>query len=134
MIIKQNVPLVCTDNPAACKAYYETHFGFKTTFDSGNFVGLKSADGAVELSFMRSGDGEMMTSYNDRSLLFCFLVDDVDSSYKSLCDSGLSFTQPPTDNPWGDRSAITVDPLGIQVYLYSPIPVSDKFRAFIKDE
>ena len=133
MKIKQNVPLVCTPEPAIQKAYYEKHFGFKTIFDSDNFVGLRSADGAVEMSFIKPGEEEMMTPYNSKSLLFCFEVDDVDASHKALCDSGLTFVQPPTNNPWGDRSAITIDPLGIQVYVYSVIPVSEKFEAFVKE-
>ena len=133
MKIKQNVPLVCTDNPSVQKEYYEKHFGFNTVFDSGDFVGLRSQDGATEMSFMRDAGQEMMTPYDSKSLVFCFQVDDVDSSYQTLCDGGLSFVQPPTDNPWGDRSAITMDPLGIQVYLYSEIPVSDKFKSFVKE-
>ena len=133
MKINHNVPLVCTTEPALAKAYYEKHFGFRTIFDAGSFVGLRSADGAVGISFMKPGEEEMMTPYNSRSLLFCFEVDDVDATHRALCDSGLAFVQPPTDNPWGDRSAITVDPLGIQVYVYSVIPVSDKYKAFVKE-
>ena len=133
MKIKQNVPLVCTDNPAASREYYEKHFGFKTVFDSENFIGLRSADDAFEMSFMRDGGEGMMTPYDSKSLVFCFQVDDVDSSYQALCDSGLTFVQPPTNNPWGDRSAITLDPLGIQVYLYAPIPVSDEYKPYVKE-
>lgn len=133
MKIKQNVPLVCTGNTAAAKDYYEKYFGFKTVFDSGDFVGLKSNDGEVEISFMRDQGCKMMTPYDNKSLVFCFQVDDVDGSYQTLCDSGLSFVQPPTDNPWGDRSAITMDPLGIQVYLYTPIAMSDELKQFVKE-
>ncbi|MBN2715854.1 MAG: VOC family protein [Deltaproteobacteria bacterium] len=133
MKIKKNVPLVCTADPAIAQAYYERHFGFRTIFDSGNFVVLRSADGAIEMSFTKPGKEEMMTPYNSKSLVFCFEVDDVDASYRALCNSGLTFVQPPTDNSWGDRSAITVDPLGIQVYVYSSIPVSDRFKAFVKE-
>lgn len=133
MKIKQNVPLVSTENPKASKEYYEKYFGFKTIFDSEFFVGMRSKDGAFEMSFMSSKDGTAIPPLNEKSLYFCFEVDDVDSAYEALCDRGLSFVQPPTDNPWGDRSAITVDPLGIQVYLYTNIPSSDEFKTYIKE-
>ena len=39
---------------------------------------------------------------------------------------------PLKDNPWGDRSFISIDPVGVSIYVYSPIEVSEEFKRYFK--
>ncbi len=42
----------------------------------------------------------------------CFLVDDVDKTYRNLKDKGVEFVTEPKDRPWGVRDATIIDPDG----------------------
>jgi len=48
---------------------------------------------------------------------FYFFVDDVDRVYRDLTGRGVSFDQPPTDEPWKHRVARLRDPEGRTVCL-----------------
>jgi predicted enzyme related to lactoylglutathione lyase len=132
MKIKKNVPLVMTDNLDGEKAFYCEHFGFRPTFDNGEYLGLVSEDGGCEISFMKPMCGQS-TMLNNGSLVFCLEVDDVDKEHARLAAAGMEFRQAPKDNPWGDRSAIAIDPVGISVYIYKVIPPSSEFAKYFKE-
>ena len=70
--------------------------------------------------------------YAGHGATLCFQVDDVDTECQRLAQAGLPIVVPLKDNPWGDRSFISVDPAGVSVYVYSPIEVSDEFRKYFK--
>jgi len=126
MQIKKNVPLVTTDKTEELKAYYCEHFGFRPVFDNGDYIALASADDGFEISFMKPM-GECAKLNNGEGFTLCFEVDDIDPEYERLQKQGVQFVQPPQDNPWGDRSAIAVDPIGIGVYIYKTIPPTEEF-------
>jgi lactoylglutathione lyase len=42
----------------------------------------------------------------------CFLVDDVDNTYRNLEDKEVNFVTKPKDQPWGVRDATFLDPDG----------------------
>jgi len=44
-------------------------------------------------------------------------VEDVDAEYERLLADGLAFREQPTDQPWGERTCVTVDPNGVLIYL-----------------
>ena len=46
-----------------------------------------------------------------------FLVDDVDRTYEELRRRGVAFDSPPSDQPWGARTATLRDPDGNNIYL-----------------
>ena len=46
-----------------------------------------------------------------------FKVDDVDAAYAELVDAGAEPVMPPTDRPWGQRTAYVRDPDGHLVEL-----------------
>ena len=46
-----------------------------------------------------------------------WIVDDVDKAYESLRENGVTFTQPPTKQPWGGYMAMMQDPDGNVFYL-----------------
>ena len=132
MRIKKNVPMMTTNKIDAEKAFYGDHLGFRPTVDTGNYLGLASRDGTCEIAFMRPMGGEAVTDEN-ASLSFCLEVDDVDGEFERLEGEGVTFAQPPKDNPWGDRSAIAVDPIGISVYIYKMIPPSPEYAKYFKE-
>lgn len=132
MKIKKNVPLITTDNLEGEKAFYCDHFGFRPTFDNGEYLGLVSEDGGCEISFIKPMCEEAKMLDNG-SLAFCLEVDDVDKEHARLEAAGVTFRQAPKDNPWGDRSAIAVDPVGISVYIYKVIPPSSEFAKYFKE-
>lgn len=48
-------------------------------------------------------------------------VDDVDSAYEELKSRGVEFLRPPTDQPWGLRTAYFADPEGNLWEINQPI-------------
>jgi uncharacterized glyoxalase superfamily protein PhnB len=118
---KKLVPIVITEKLQQVKAYYVEHFGFSVDVENEQYLGLKAAgDAGIELSFM-APEGDALKCFEGQGVIHCFEVEDVDAEYERLRQRGLVMVQPPQDNPWGDRSTITVDPVGINIYIYRPI-------------
>lgn len=46
-----------------------------------------------------------------------FLTDDVDALYETLVEKSVAFLCPPTDRPWGERTAYFKDPDGYLVEI-----------------
>ena len=44
-------------------------------------------------------------------------VEDLDGMYQTLSTNGVTFTQPPTQMPWGDKAAWMSDPDGNSFFL-----------------
>jgi lactoylglutathione lyase len=59
-------------------------------------------------------------------MFLCADVDDVDTAYKDLMAKGVSFIQPPTDQPWRMRTAYFADPAGNLWELRRQIPAAPK--------
>ncbi|MCP4674448.1 MAG: glyoxalase [Deltaproteobacteria bacterium] len=132
MQIKKNTPLITTDQIESLKVFYCEHFKFKPVFDNGDFLCLQSEDRSCEISFMKPGC-EDTKPHQGMSMTFCFEVDDVDLEHKRLSERGVQIAQPPQDNPWGDRSTIAVDPIGIGVYIYKMIPPAEEYSKYFKE-
>jgi uncharacterized glyoxalase superfamily protein PhnB len=132
MQIKKNTPLITTDKIEELKAFYCDHFGFKPVFDKGDFLCLASSDKNCEISFMKP-TCEDTKPHHGMNITFCFEVKDVDSEHDRLISRGVQFVQPPKDNPWGDRSAIAVDPIGIGVYIYKMIQPTEEYTKYFKE-
>ncbi len=132
MQIKKNTPLLTTDKIDDLKDFYCRQLGFKSVFDNGDFVCLKSADSTCEISFMKPTNDETKP-HEGMSVTFCLEVEDVDAEHDRLANRGVQIIQPPKDNPWGDRSTIAVDPIGIGVYIYKMIEPTDEYTKYFKD-
>ncbi len=135
MRVKKSVPLIITDKVEEQKNFYCENFGFHPLFDNGDYLALASNDGSCEIAFMKpcktESTGEKINS--PKSLIFCFEVDNTDVEYARLCKKGIEFIQVPQDNPWGDRSAILSDTIGISIYIYNAIPMTEEFSQFVKE-
>ncbi len=126
MRMNKLVPLVTTDKLREVKAFYRKHFQFEVIFENESYLGLRSpGEGGSEIGFMLP-EGEQPL-YAGQGLTFCFEVPDVDAEHDRLRSAELPVLRELQDNPWGDRSFIVSDPIGVAIYLYKPIPPSAEF-------
>ena len=136
MQIKNIVPLATVSDTAqlnAAKEFYLRHFGFRISFENESYLGLKApgaSDG--ELGFMLP-DQPQGPSYGGAGMTYCLQVEDVDAEHERLTAAGLEPVMPLGDRPWGDRSFVVQDPVGIHIYIFKPIPPTAEFAASIKE-
>lgn len=96
------------------REWYRRHLNLDTEWDTDSFVLLTGDDGA-RLGLHR---GDPLTEPGAVQLHFA--VTDVDSTYRSLRNQGVEFTDRPTDTEWGHRTATCHDPAGHTVELFTP--------------
>jgi PhnB protein len=104
---------------------------------------LKKAFNAIELSVMKLTDGkirhaELMIDdsmimlsdatekYPPMPGMYYLYVADVDTAYQTALDAGAISLTPPTDQPYGDRTAGVKDPGDNQWWLASPSKTTTK--------
>jgi len=127
------VPMMLAADLPALKDFYTSKLGFEVTWDSESYLGLRAGDEAgPELSFMTPCD-EQQPLTDGRGVTYCLQVADVDAEHERLAADGVTVVQPPKDNPWGDRSCIVLDPLGISLYVYSVIEVDPEFKQYVQE-
>ena len=131
MVPKKIVPLITTPSLDALRAFYIDRLGFTATFDSPMYLGLRWGK-HVEVAFMPS-DTCAQASFNGKGLSLCLEVENVDAEHDRFRSLGIEIVQEPRDNPWGDRSFVALDPVGIALYLYQPIQPDPEFAAFAKE-
>lgn len=67
-------------------------------------------------------DEGYLQPHNNRSVIFDFLVEDVDSAFIELQNKGIkTFVNEPTNMPWGNRSLLFKDPDGNLINFFKPI-------------
>ncbi|MCP4455084.1 MAG: hypothetical protein GY809_26785 [Planctomycetes bacterium] len=103
------------------------------TFEYANqHIGMQSkGNEGVMISFM--APNEQTPPYGGRGVTLCLEVEDVDAQSERLTAAGLPIVVPIQDNPWGDRSFISVDPAGVSVYVYSPTEPTEEFKKCFRD-
>jgi catechol 2,3-dioxygenase-like lactoylglutathione lyase family enzyme len=126
--IKQMTPLVTTDKLDALRTFYCEHLGFRPTFDSPGFLGLRS--GKTEVGFMKPCEGQ--PTFGGAGVTICLEVENVDAEHDRLKTEGVEVTVPLRDNPWGDRSFTVVDPAGVALHIFRPIEPTEEFKQYIK--
>ncbi len=132
MKMKKLVPIITLGEFEGIKEFYQNHFDFKVTFESAEFLSLSPKDqDEIEIAFMKPNDKEQPV-FNKQGLTYCFEVDDVDVEYERLGNESVTIIIPIQDNPWGDRSFIISAPVGISLYIYSPIPPAQDFKQYHK--
>ena len=132
MKIKRLSPIVTTEKLDEVRAFYTQYLDFKVVFDyPGGYLGLRSGqDEAIEISFMTPC--EQGQPYGGHGVTLCMEVDDVDAEHERLSGAGVPVVVPLKDNPWGERSFISIDPVGVSIYVYSPIEVTEEFKQYFK--
>ena len=132
MKINRLSPIVTTEKLDEVRTFYTQHLGFRVVFDyPSGYLGLRSMqDEAIEISFMTPC--EQGQPYGGHGVTLCMEVDDVDAEHERLSRAGVSIVVPLKDNPWGDRSFISIDPVGVWIYVYSPIEMTEEFKQYFK--
>lgn len=129
MKMKQIVPIMTTNKLAELKEFYTKHFDFKVNFDAPQYLGLVfEGKTSMEIGFMTPG--ENCVEFSGQGLTLGLVVENVDAEYDRIKNAGLNIVQKPQDNPWGDRSTIVTDPIGIAVYIYQPIEPTEEFKKY----
>lgn len=116
MRLNKLIPLFTVTSLAEVKAFYTKHFAFTPAMESEAYLGLASPSGP-EVAFMKV-DAYAPTPCSGEGVTLCLEVADVDAEAARLAKAGLPVVVPLRDNPWGDRSVIFRDPVGIHVYVY----------------
>ena len=120
------------ENPRASCDFYTKHLGFIPVFDSPDYVHLCHTRNSVELALMRSGECSQMKEFEKSTVgsgMWLGLdVTNADTEYDWLKQKGVEIVQPPTDQPWGERTFVVRDPDGVLVYLAHKIPVAESFK------
>lgn len=132
MKTKRIVPIITTPDFDGIKEFYQNHFGFKVTFEGGDFLSLSAENQAeMEISFMKPASPEQPV-FNKQGLTYCLEVEDVDAEFNRLSEQSVDMLQTIQDNPWGDRSFIINAPAGIQLYIFKPIPMTEEYKQYLK--
>jgi uncharacterized glyoxalase superfamily protein PhnB len=120
---------IVSDRLKETRAFYETHFAARASFDCGWYVVLNlggTADGP-ELCLKEPREGEQ--PYAGGTVLN-LTFDDVDAVYAAIAARGVTPVMPLEDHPWGDRGFAVADPSGQVVYCLTPIEPSPEFSQY----
>lgn len=98
----------------------------KRAFGAREIAKYASPDGVVQHAEIRVGSsmvemGEAHGKYAPMAAMFYLYVPDVDRTYNSALAAGATSMSPPTDQPYGDRSAGVKDAFGNQWYIATHI-------------
>ena len=129
MVPNKIIPLVTTQSLDAVRAFYIDKLGFTATFDAPMYLGLMWGE-HVELAFMTP---DTCPTFEGHGLSLCLEVDDVDAEYDRFQSLGVKIAQELRDNPWGDRSFVALDPVGIALYVYKPTQPAPEFEGYVKE-
>lgn len=109
-----------TEKLEMTRNYYASYFGFRVIFDSPFYVHMGRESGeqiGVLLASSDAGQTEFEKGTTGEGLWVSIEVDDVDAEFSRLTGEGLLFRDEPTDQPWGERTCVTVDPNGVLIYI-----------------
>jgi lactoylglutathione lyase len=116
-----------------CKTFYRDTLGLKATEYDPEHVAVHMDN--VYFLLLEVGAAAHMISEQALQLsieggphgLLAAGVEDVDAAYETLKAKGVTFLRPPTDQPWGLRTAYFADPEGNLWEINQPIaPMSEK--------
>ena len=110
------IPLFCTNQLDATKAFYRDHLGFQISTEMEGYAELERGTGGPKLGFM-SPDGEMWKPATAQGLCYAFQVEDADAEHARLQREGVTILAPPEDKPWGERGFLAADPNGLALYF-----------------
>ena len=110
------VPLFCTQQIDATKAFYQEHLGFGVAVEMPGYVELERGKGGPRLGFMTPEDGKWQAAAG-QGLIYCFQVENADAEHARLAREGVTIVDEPEDKPWGERGFLAADPNGITLYF-----------------
>jgi lactoylglutathione lyase len=112
---------------ARCTMFYRDTLGLAMTESDANSAVFKIGDvyfflltASAAADLISEGALEVKLEGGPRSLL-AVEVEDVDAAYAALKANGVTLLRPPTDQPWGLRTAHFADPEGNPWEIHQPI-------------
>jgi catechol 2,3-dioxygenase-like lactoylglutathione lyase family enzyme len=135
MQINSFYPVLMTDQVAATRDFYVSHFGFQVTFESDWYISLKSTDDRYELAFVAYTHETVVPTHQKlvQGLLLNFEVADVDVEYQRLIEGAqLPLRRPLITEDFGQRHFTTADPNGVLIDVIQVIPPSAEYAAQYK--
>lgn len=121
---RESFVILYHEDMAAARRFYEGTLGLEVrevTYDW--FVGYWISD-KHEMTLCISSSPEERAAWgaSGKGVVVDFVVPDVDEAYRGLVDRGVQFDEPPTDKPWGLRTATLRDPAGYTLTITSYLP------------
>lgn len=120
---------IIVKDPRNSQEFYAKHLGFTAMYESDAYVHLHQAANDVQLALLKAGDCDQMkefeTATDGNGLWLGLEVADADAEHDRLKQAGVEIAQPPTDQPWGERTVVIRDPDGVLVYIAHKIPVPE---------
>lgn len=117
---------IITGDVARLIAFYEQATQVRADRYTEEFAEIKTPRGTLAIASTRTLAmlaPDTIRPAENRSVIFDFLVEDVDGLYKNL--SGFvpdaDFVNEPTTMPWGNRSLLVRDPDGNLVNFFTPV-------------
>lgn len=128
---------ITTNKIRESEAFYREHLGGRVAFDSGWYLLMRFNEGAegAEIAFMQPQDTSMPLYSGGASWGVRYDTAETVAALhqKLIAAAGLPEIMPLEDHPWGDRGFATLDPNGVVLYLYTPIPPAESYRGFFKE-
>ncbi|WP_226294107.1 VOC family protein [Aquimarina algicola] len=114
---------ICSDDLASSKHFYTTLFDFSISFESDWFIHLITLDNKYELGII-DRNNEIVpkdSQTNPNGFYITFVVENTDTIYQIVQESGFECVSEPTDTFYGQRRLLLKDPDGTLVDVSSPI-------------
>jgi|SRR5579872_171064 len=119
MIHKIEAVVLFAQDLAGCTAFYRDTFKLQYKGSDANSASFLLEEGLYLILLSPSGAADLLgTEVNEPKIkgeprgLLAAGVADVDAAYEELKAKGVTFVRPPTDQPWGLRTAHFADPEG----------------------
>ena len=113
--------IIFHENMQAARQFYEGVLGLEireVTYDW--FVGYWVSDKhEMTLCISSSPEERARWGAGGKGVVIDFVVPHVDETYTNLLENGIEFIEPPTDKPWGLRTASLLDPAGYTLTITS---------------
>lgn len=121
---------VLTDDVPTMRAFYEGVLGFEVKTDMDQYIEFASegvrfsiCDRAVMSEATEHADYTETPSGQRLELAFpCTMPEDVDVAYRRVVAAGAAPVKPPTNMPWGQRTAFFADPEGNIHEIFADLP------------
>jgi hypothetical protein len=125
---RANLTLV-VEHFAPVRRFYEAHFNARALFEGDCYLVLQlGGPDAPELHLMHPSSNDAARA-SGAGIMLNLQFDEVDRLHAELAGSGAELKMPLADHPWGDRAFSVLDPLGLELYCYSPRPMAPEFAA-----
>jgi predicted enzyme related to lactoylglutathione lyase len=125
---------IITDDIKGLVRFYEK-LGLTATWLADEFAELASPSCTLAIGTTRTMNqffGGAATPASNRSVIIEFLVQDADDEYGKLQAMSADIVQPPTTQPWGNRSLMFRDPDGNLINFFTPV-TAEAIQRFAKD-